>query len=100
MIGSTAGTLLCGIKSGYLGRKKTVLVTQAVSFVGALCIVFAKTVAVFCIGNFLAGYTNGLFMGVAPIYTGEINQPFNLLLAPADSYIKVKLSYFCPQFIE
>jgi MFS family permease len=58
-----------------MGRKKTVLITQAVAFLGALCIVFAKTVTLFCIGNFLAGYTNSVFMGVAPIYTSEINQP-------------------------
>ena len=36
---------------------------------------FSKSVALFYTGNFLAGYTNGVFLGVVPIYTGEINQP-------------------------
>ena len=75
MIGGTLGTLLCGMKSYHLGRKKTVLITQLVSITGALCILFSKDVAIFYLGNFLLGYTNGVFLGIAPIYTGEINQP-------------------------
>ena len=75
MIGSTVGTLFCGIKSGYLGRKKTVLIAHAVALIGALCIVFANNVALFYTGNFLSGYTNGVFCGLLPIYTSEINQP-------------------------
>ena len=63
------------MKSYHLGRKKTVLITQLVSITGALCILFSKDVAIFYLGNFLLGYTNGVFLGIAPIYTGEINQP-------------------------
>ena len=75
LIGSTAGTLLSGIKSGYLGRKKTVLITHSIAIVGALCVVLATKVQLFYAGNFLAGYSNGVNYGVIPIYTGEINQP-------------------------
>ena len=63
MIGGTLGTLLCGMKSYHLGRKKTVLITQLVSISGALCILFSKDVAIFYLGNFLLGYTNGVFIG-------------------------------------
>ena len=74
LIGSTFGTLLCGIKSRYLGRKKAVMITHIVSFLGALCIVLANNVLLFYAGNFLSGYTNGVIVGVVPIYAGEINQ--------------------------
>ena len=75
MIGMAAGTPLCGIQSGILGRKKTIMLTQVVSFIGALCILFSKTAEVFYLGNFLSGYTNAVFIGIAPIYTSEICQP-------------------------
>ena len=70
-----AGTPLCGIQSGALGRKKTIMLTQVVSLMGAFCILFANTATVFYLGNFLSGYTNSVFIGIAPIYTSEICQP-------------------------
>ena len=75
MIGMVAGTPLCGLQSSILGRKKTIMMTHIVSFTGALCILFANTVGVFYLGNFLFGYTNAVFIGIAPIYTSEICQP-------------------------
>ena len=45
MIGMAAGTPICGIQSGILGRKKTIMLTNAV------------------------------FIGIAPIYTSEVCQP-------------------------
>ena len=75
MIGMAAGTPLCGIQSGALGRKKTIMLTQVVSSMGAFCILFANTATVFYLGNFLSGYTNSVFIGIAPIYTSEICQP-------------------------
>lgn len=51
------------------------MITHVVAFLGALCIILAKNVAVFYSGNFLCGYTNGVFLSVPPIYIGEINQP-------------------------
>ena len=55
MIGMAAGTPICGVQSGILGRKKTIMITQVVSFCGALCIRFADTAEVFYLGNFLSG---------------------------------------------
>ena len=75
LIGSTIGTIVYGIKSNYLGRKKSVMITQAVGFVGALCIFLANSLELLYIGNFVAGYTAGVFLGLPPIYTAEVNQP-------------------------
>ena len=75
MIGMAAGTPICGIQSSILGRKKTIMITHVVSFCGALCILFADTAEVFYLGNFLSGYTNAVFIGIAPIYTSEVCQP-------------------------
>ena len=63
------------MKSRYFGRKKSVMITQCVALIGALCILLAKNVTSFYIGNILSGYTNGVFSGILPIYTSEINQP-------------------------
>ena len=76
MIGTTLGTFMCGAQSSHLGRKKTMMITQGVAFIGSLCILLASNnIALFYSGNFIAGYTNGVFLGVTPIYTSEINQP-------------------------
>ena len=51
------------------------MLTQFVSFLGALSILFANTVGILYLGNFLNGYTNGVYLGIVPIYTSEISQP-------------------------
>ena len=75
LIGSTIGTIVYGLKSNYLGRKKSVMITHAVGFAGALCILLANNLELLYVGNFVAGYTAGVFLGLPPIYTAEVNQP-------------------------
>ena len=51
------------------------MLTQAVGFSGALFILFAKNSELLFVGNFVVGYTMGVFVGLQPIYTAEVNQP-------------------------
>ena len=92
------GTPLCGVQSGIFGRKKTVMITQIVSFVGALCILFARSPVIFYLGNFLSGYTNAVFIGIAPVYTSEICQPnirkFTGSFLAVEFYVGFAVAYF------
>ena len=66
--------MLCGIQSDYLGRKTTIMVTQVISFSGILCILLSTNMTLLYVGNLLAGYSNAIFIGLVPVYTGEISQ--------------------------
>ena len=98
LIGMAVGTPLCGIQSGSFGRKKTVMITQLVSFAGSLCILFANTPEMFYLGNFLSGYTNAVFIGIAPVYTSEICQPnirkFTGSFLAVEFYVGFAIAYF------
>ena len=67
--------MISGIGSGYLGRKKTLMITQIVALVGILVLRFAWSVPVFYLGSFLGGCSGGIVNAVVPAYVGEINQP-------------------------
>ena len=98
LIGMAVGTPLCGIQSGSFGRKKTVMITQIVSFAGSLCILLASTPEMFYLGNFLSGYTNAVFIGIAPVYTSEICQPnirkFTGSFLAVEFYVGFAIAYF------
>ena len=67
--------MLSGIGSGYLGRKKTLMITQIVALIGILVLRFASSVPHFYLGSFLGGCSGGIVNAVVPAYVGEINQP-------------------------
>ena len=67
--------MISGIASGYLGRKKTLMITQTVALVGILVLRFASSVPHFYLGSFLGGCSGGIVNAVVPAYIGEINQP-------------------------
>ena len=75
LIGSVVGTPLGGLHSDWWGRKRAMMVTQILTLLGLLCLRFAKSVPMFYIGNFLGGYTEGVYLVVSALYTAEINQP-------------------------
>ena len=75
LIGSMFGTMLSGVKSEVLGRKKAILTTHFVALLGFLSLRYANSVPMLYLGNFLGGYTEGVYLVVSPLYVSEINQP-------------------------
>ena len=69
------GTMLSGVKSEVFGRKKAILTTHFVALLGFLSLRYANSVPMFYLGNFLGGYTEGVYLVVSPLYVSEINQP-------------------------
>ena len=75
LIGSFVGTPLGGLHSDLWGRKNAMMATQILTLLGLLCLRFAQSVPMFHIGNFLGGYSEGVYIPVSALYTAEINQP-------------------------
>ena len=75
LIGAIIGTLMSGVTSFGLGRKRTIMISQLVTLIGFLIIRFSNVISLLCIGNCLGGYSTGVNIAVMPTYIGEINQP-------------------------
>ena len=69
------GTILSGIGSRYFGRKRTLMMTQAVALLALMVLRFAYSIPMFYLGSFLGGCTGGIVNAVIPTYVAEINQP-------------------------
>ena len=75
LIGSMVGAVSSGMQFDFWGRKKTMMSTQIVALFGFVFLRFANSIPMLFIGNFLGGYTEGVYLFAAPVYTAEINQP-------------------------
>ena len=75
MFGSMLGTLFSGAKSDYLGRKRSIMISQIIYFSGLMFFRFANGVFMLYVGSFLGGYSISITLSAIPMYIGEISQP-------------------------
>ena len=75
VIGSFFGSLSGGIQSQFLGRKKSMLMSNIILTSGILCLRFGTNLATLFIGQFINGFSSQCLTTVIPAYTGEISQP-------------------------
>ena len=75
MFGSMLGTIFSGVKSDYLGRKLSIMISQVIYIIGLLFLRFATGVAMLYVGSFLGGYSIAITISAIPMYIGEISQP-------------------------
>ena len=75
VIGAFVGSFIGGIQAEYFGRKKSLIIGNLLSFIGLMCIWWAKDLPLLFIGRFLAGFANGSNTCCIGPYTGEVCQP-------------------------
>lgn len=61
-----------GVLADLIGRKSAMLLMVLPFIIGWLLIMYANSVAMFCIGRFITGISGGAFSITVPIYTAEI----------------------------
>ncbi|XP_015275832.1 PREDICTED: solute carrier family 2, facilitated glucose transporter member 4 isoform X1 [Gekko japonicus] len=79
-IGGMISSFMVGIVSEWLGRKRAMIVNNALAFVGGALMGLAqvgKSYEMMILGRFLIGVFSGFASGLVPMYVGEIS-PTNL----------------------
>ena len=74
-IGSSFGSLIGGYQSNFLGRKRSLTLTNFVMFVGFVLIGFGTNFPMLMVGRTLTGVSNGMMMVDVPLYAAEFAQP-------------------------
>eukprot|EP01083_Nonionella_stella_P142400 440515_1 len=72
---SILGCLLGGHISQVIGRRKTIVISAIVFFIGALLIAATKIYGVIVFGRILLGIASGIGLVIAPLYTAELSPP-------------------------
>ena len=75
MFGAFLGSMVGGIQSQALGRKKSLMASSTCALAAITCIRFAKTFPVLLVGRFLMGYAGGSEMPASSAYTAEVCHP-------------------------
>ncbi|XP_017878262.1 facilitated trehalose transporter Tret1-like [Ceratina calcarata] len=103
-LGAGAICIPIGILADFIGRKTSMLLMVVFFSVGWLLIIFADSVAMFCIGRFITGLSSGAFCVAAPMYAAEIAEKeirgtlgafFQLLLT-----VGILLSYILGNYVD
>ncbi|XP_015111574.1 facilitated trehalose transporter Tret1 [Diachasma alloeum] len=74
-IGTPIGCLLTGYLMDYLGRKRSLIITEIPALLGWLLITFATSVEAIYAGRFFVGLGSGMVGAPARVYTSEVTQP-------------------------
>ena len=77
LVGCGIGTQLAGGPSELIGRKKMLMVTAVLFFIGALGSAFADTFTVFIVFRMLGGVAVGAASALSPVYIAELAPPAN-----------------------
>ncbi|XP_023873723.1 polyol transporter 5 isoform X2 [Quercus suber] len=70
---SLIGSFAAGRTSDWIGRRYTIVVSQAIFFVGAILMGFSTNYAFLMVGRFFAGVGVGYALMIAPVYTAEVS---------------------------
>ena len=70
---SLIGSCAAGRTSDWIGRRYTIVVSQAIFFAGAGLMGFATNYAFLMVGRFVAGVGVGYALMIAPVYTAEVS---------------------------
>ncbi|MCC5832648.1 MAG: sugar porter family MFS transporter [Chlamydiales bacterium] len=73
LFGAIFGSMLCGKGVGYLGRKKTLILTAFLFLVGALMTFFATNIGPLIAGRVVVGLGIGAASMTAPLYIAELS---------------------------
>lgn len=71
LIGAAISSLLGGIVSDNIGRKKTILIADIFFTIGAILMAFAPSITTLLIGRLIVGIGVGLAAMVVPVYLSE-----------------------------
>ena len=71
--GAVFGTLISGILSSYLGRRRTILISAVIFVTGSLCCAFSPNEHILIASRFLLGIAVGVASFTAPLYLSEIS---------------------------
>ena len=74
-MGGSAGSIICGYQSSFLGRKKSLTVGNLLMTAGFLIIAMGPSFAFLMVGRVMAGIAYGMLMVDVPLYCAEIAQP-------------------------
>nr|KAF7415880.1 hypothetical protein H0235_012472 [Vespula pensylvanica] len=88
-LGSAVSCVPIAILADIIGRKYSMLILVIPFTIGWLCIIFAKSIALFYVGRFLIGFSGGAFCVTGPMYTSEI----------AESEIRGRLGLYYQLFL-
>uniref|UniRef100_A0A674JYG9 Solute carrier family 2, facilitated glucose transporter member 4 n=2 Tax=Terrapene triunguis TaxID=2587831 RepID=A0A674JYG9_9SAUR len=75
-IGGMISSFLVGVVSEWLGRKRAMIINNALAFLGGALMGLAKlgcSYEMMILGRFLIGAYSGLVSGLVPMYVGEIS---------------------------
>ncbi len=75
LLGALIGAIAAGFVSDKIGRKKTLLITMGVYFLGGCLLTFSNAYALFAFGRFITGVAVGLGAFIIPLYLSEIAPP-------------------------
>lgn len=70
---SLIGSCAAGRTSDWIGRRYTIVVSQAIFFAGAILMGFATNYTFLMVGRFVAGIGVGYALMIAPVYTAEVS---------------------------
>ena len=70
---SLIGSCAAGRTSDWIGRRYTIVVSQAIFFTGAALMGFSTNYAFLMVGRFVAGIGVGYALMIAPVYTAEVS---------------------------
>jgi MFS family permease len=73
--GAIVGSILAGIYSDRLGRKKTIIVADVFFMGGAVVMAIAPDVGILIVGRFIVGVGVGIAAMVVPMYLAEVSPP-------------------------
>lgn len=75
LLGALIGAVAAGFIADKIGRKKTLLITMGVYFLGGLILTLASSYGLFGFGRFITGIGVGLGAFSIPLYLAEIAPP-------------------------
>ncbi|XP_015510585.2 facilitated trehalose transporter Tret1 isoform X1 [Neodiprion lecontei] len=73
-LGSAAICIPMGLMMDAFGRKRSMLILVVPYTIGWSLVIWAKSVAMFCVGRFLLGFSGGGFCVAVAVYTAEIGE--------------------------
>ena len=75
LLGALIGAVAAGFVADKIGRKKTLLLTMGVYFIGGLILTISHAYWLFSLGRFITGVAVGLGAFIIPLYLSEIAPP-------------------------
>ncbi|XP_046429425.1 facilitated trehalose transporter Tret1-like [Neodiprion fabricii] len=73
-LGAAAICIPMGLMMDAFGRKRSMLMLVVPYTIGWSLVIWANSVAMFCVGRFLLGFSGGGFCVAVPVYTAEIGE--------------------------